>query len=170
MPLQAGPWATQASPSPICPLGKMPQHLSPLSSSTSRPWVHAQWCKAEVVSTVPQVQHVVQLHPPWICSCPSARDSSRCVFSSSASKRALGLLEVWEEILEKIYNKHVSPWPFLSTMHVASSAHRPGQYRAQENTESSRGDSRLTYQNVNLGYQMPCFLPRSLTVWESDSR
>lgn len=66
----------------------------------------------------------------------STRDSQRCVFSSSASQRALGLQEVWEEILEKIHSKPIGPWPCLSIMCVASSQHRPGQWGTRENTEA----------------------------------
>lgn len=96
----------------------------------------------------------------------SARDCQRLAFSSIAPQRALGLLEIWEEILEKIHNKHVSPWPCLSTMHVASSQQSPGQWLAQENMEAPKGESCLTNQNMNPGYQTPSFLPEAITVLE----
>lgn len=81
VPLQAGPWVTQALPSPICPVGNSLNIYCSVSSSTARPWVHAQWWKVVAVSVTPQAQHLDQVYPPWICSFLLAQETLRDVSS-----------------------------------------------------------------------------------------
>lgn len=91
-----------------------------------------------------------QLYPGAVDAAhlPSARDCQRLATSSIAPQRALGLLEFWEEILEKTHDKDLSPWPCLSTTHVASSQPSPQKWGAEENMEAPRGDPHLRCQNM----------------------